>query len=65
VGNVEISPVHANFFVNHGRANAADVKALIEIAQRTVREKLGVELELEIEFLGEGMSAGIRGNGII
>jgi UDP-N-acetylmuramate dehydrogenase len=65
VGNVEISPVHANFFVNHGRANAADVKALIEIAQRTVREKLGVELELEIEFLGEGMSGGSRGNGII
>ena len=31
VGNVEISSVHANFFVNHGRANAADVKTLIEI----------------------------------
>jgi UDP-N-acetylmuramate dehydrogenase len=65
VGNVEISPVHANFFVNHGRANAADVKALVELAQRTVREKLCVELELEIEFLGEGMGTGARGNGTI
>jgi len=55
VGNVEISPVHANFFINHGRANASDVKALIEITQRTVREKLGVALELEIELVGEGM----------
>lgn len=55
VGNVEISPVHANFFVNYGRANAADVKALIEIARHTVREKTGVDLELEIELIGEGM----------
>lgn len=55
VGNVEISSVHANFFINHGRAQAADVKALIEIARRTVRARLGVELELEIELVGEGM----------
>ena len=55
VGNVEISPVHGNFFVNHGRANASDVKALIDIAQRTVKERLGVELELEIELVGEGL----------
>ncbi len=55
VGNVEISTLHANFFVNRGRANAADVKTLIEITQRTVKAKLGVELELEIELIGEGM----------
>ncbi|MFH1184641.1 MAG: UDP-N-acetylmuramate dehydrogenase [Chloroflexota bacterium] len=61
VGNVEISPVHGNFFVNHGRANAADVKALIEIVQRTVKERLGVELELEIELVGEGMQTGSPG----
>ena len=60
VGNVEISAVHANFFINHGRANASDVKALIEITQRTVKEKLGVELELEIELVGEGMELGGR-----
>lgn len=58
VGNVEISTIHANFFVNRGRANAADVKALIEVTQRTVKAKLGVDLELEIELIGEGMESG-------
>jgi UDP-N-acetylmuramate dehydrogenase len=59
VGNVEISTVHANFFVNRGRANAADVKTLIEITQRIVKAKLGVDLELEIELIGEGMEPGV------
>jgi len=53
IGGVEISPVHANFFVNHEGATAADVINLIQIAQRTVAEKFGVELELEIELIGE------------
>lgn len=53
VGNVEISPVHGNFFVNHDRTKASDVRALIELVQKTVKEKLGVELELEIELVGE------------
>lgn len=52
-GDAEISTVHANFFVNHGQATAADVKALIDLAQQSVREKFGIELELEIELLGE------------
>jgi UDP-N-acetylmuramate dehydrogenase len=53
MGDAEISSVHANFFVNHGRATASDVKALIDLAQQRVREKFGIELELEIELLGE------------
>lgn len=53
VGNVEVSPVHANFFVNHGGATARDVMDLIEIVRRRVQEKFGVQLELEIEILGE------------
>ena len=52
-GDAEISTVHANFFVNHGQAKASDVKALIDLAQQRVREKVGIELELEIELLGE------------
>ena len=51
-GDAEISTVHANFFVNHGQATARDVKALIDLAQQRVKEKFGVELELEIELLG-------------
>ncbi len=53
VGDAEISTVHANFFVNHGQAKASDVKALIDLAQRRVKEQFGIELELEIELLGE------------
>lgn len=53
IGNVEVSPVHANFFVNHGETRAADVRALIEKVRQTVFEQFGVELELEIELLGE------------
>ncbi len=53
MGDAEISTMHANFFVNHGQAKASDVKALIDLAQLRVKEKFGIELELEIELLGE------------
>jgi UDP-N-acetylmuramate dehydrogenase len=53
-GGAIISPVHANFIVNpHGRATAADVKALIDRARDDVLRRFGVGLELEIELLGE------------
>ncbi|MGD8623851.1 MAG: UDP-N-acetylmuramate dehydrogenase [Anaerolineae bacterium] len=52
-GGAMISDVHANFVVNEGSATAADVKALIDLAQRAVQEKFGIALELEIELLGE------------
>jgi UDP-N-acetylmuramate dehydrogenase len=52
-GEAEISPKHANFFVNHGGASAGEVHALIQLAQQRVAEKSGVELELEIELLGD------------
>ena len=53
IGGAEISPVHANFFVNHESAIASDVYDLIRLAQETVLEKCGVELELEIELIGD------------
>lgn len=52
-GGAQISPVHANFFINAENATAADVRALIDLAQETVAQKFGVALELEIELLGE------------
>lgn len=52
-GNIEVSPVHGNFFVNHGGATARDVLQLIETVRSRVREKFGIELELEIEIVGE------------
>lgn len=53
VGSAEISTVHANFFVNLGEGRAADVFALIHLAHDAVKAKFGVELELEVELVGE------------
>ncbi len=53
IGGAEISPVHANFFINHEGATASDVFKLIKLAQSKVAEKFGIELELEIELIGE------------
>jgi len=53
VGNAEISMVHANFFVNRGDTKAADIKKLIELTQKTVADKFGIQLELEVELIGE------------
>ena len=53
VGNAEISDVHANFIVNHGSSCASDIRKLITIAQNEVRKTSGIELELEIEMVGE------------
>ncbi len=52
-GAVEISRLHANFFVNEGGGRASDVFALIERARTRVAEQFGVELELEIELVGK------------
>jgi UDP-N-acetylmuramate dehydrogenase len=52
-GRAEISSVHGNFIVNRGGATAADVKALIDLARSTVWARLGVELELEIQLVGD------------
>lgn len=53
IGNAEISTVHANFIVNHGVCSASDVKKLIEIARQEVAKQSGLELELEVELVGE------------
>ena len=53
IGNAEISPIHGNFFINHGKTNAGDIHALIELVWKTVKDKFGIELELEIELIGE------------
>jgi UDP-N-acetylmuramate dehydrogenase len=53
IGNAEVSPLHGNFFINHGATKAEDIRTLVELVQKTVKEKHGVELELEIEFVGE------------
>jgi UDP-N-acetylmuramate dehydrogenase len=51
IGGAEISPMHANYFVNAGEATAADVMALIAHARRAVEEKFGVRLETEVKLI--------------
>jgi UDP-N-acetylmuramate dehydrogenase len=53
VGGAHISDKHANFFVNDENATAEDVRALIAEAWHVVREQFGVEMELEVELVGE------------
>lgn len=52
-GNASISDIHANFFINHGEATAEDVRDLIAEAWHAVREQFGVEMELEVELVGD------------
>jgi len=52
IGGAQVSPMHANYFVNTGSATASDVKKLIEHAQKVVRERFGVKLEPEVKLIG-------------
>jgi UDP-N-acetylenolpyruvoylglucosamine reductase len=53
VGGARFSEKHANFVENMGDATTADVIALMGEGRRRVRERFGVELEPEVQFLGE------------
>jgi UDP-N-acetylmuramate dehydrogenase len=53
IGEAQISEKHANFFINEGDASAEDIRALIAEAWNVVREQFGVEMELEVELVGD------------
>ena len=53
VGNIEVSPVHANYLVNLGGGTAEDALELIEHVRSTVRERLGVDLEADVRVVGD------------
>ena len=48
-----VSLEHGNFLVNDGTATARDVLALIELIQSRARSQRGIELETEVEIIGE------------
>jgi UDP-N-acetylmuramate dehydrogenase len=52
VGGAEVSPMHANYFVNAQGATAADVRGLIERVQGTVADRYGVRLQPEVKIIG-------------
>jgi UDP-N-acetylmuramate dehydrogenase len=51
IGDAEISKVHANIIVNLGRASSNDVLGLIDLARKSVKQKFGIDLELELKVI--------------
>ena len=53
IGAAAISDVHGNFIVNEGGASARDVLDLIATVQRTAREQRGIDIETEVQIIGD------------
>lgn len=52
LGSAQVSLKHANFIVNMGGAYAADIDRVIQHVRKSVKDKLGVELQTEVKYLG-------------
>ena len=55
IGDAQISEKHCNFFVNRGKANSKDLEKLIYNVKNKVFEKTKINLELEIQIIGENL----------
>ena len=53
IGGAQVSEKHAGFIVNTGNATAADVIDLISLIKNKVKEKFQVDIETEIQIIGE------------
>ena len=53
VGKARVSQVHGNFIVNDGGATAAEMLELIDKIKATARAQRGIELETEVQIVGE------------
>jgi UDP-N-acetylmuramate dehydrogenase len=53
VGGAQVSKEHANFLVNCGRAKAKDFKELTSLVKKRVKEVFDIDLEEEVEFIGD------------
>jgi UDP-N-acetylmuramate dehydrogenase len=61
VGDAQVSEMHCNFLINHGKASAAEIERLGEEVRRRVRENSGIELQWEIKRVGiEAAASGER-----
>lgn len=50
IGGAEVSEKHANFIIAHKECTASDIKRLIDAVKQRVKEKNGIDLELELEI---------------
>tara|TARA_B100000029_G_scaffold238482_1_gene235619 strand:- start:2854 stop:3765 length:912 start_codon:yes stop_codon:yes gene_type:complete len=55
IGGAKISKQHCNFFMNNGNAKSEELEKLIRNVQKKVYEKTGVNLELELQIIGENL----------
>jgi UDP-N-acetylmuramate dehydrogenase len=53
VGDAQVSRKHANFFINRGHARAEEMRKLLERTHALALKRYGIDLELEIELVGE------------
>jgi UDP-N-acetylmuramate dehydrogenase len=53
IGDAQISPNHANFIINKGKATAKDYYHLIQLIQSKAQKELNLNFELEIKLLGQ------------
>jgi UDP-N-acetylenolpyruvoylglucosamine reductase len=58
VGGAMVSDIHGNFIVNDGNATARDVLRLIEIVKQRAKTLRGIDLETEVEIVGEMVDYG-------
>ena len=52
-GKARVSDKHANFILNDGEASAQEIYTLIRMGQTRVKEKFGIDLQTEIELIGD------------
>ena len=53
IGGAKVSKKHAGFIINDGNATSSDIIELIDFVKKTVFNKTGKKIELEIEVIGE------------
>lgn len=58
VGGIQVSEVHANFFVNTGQGTASDVLMAVETVRQMVKDKFDLTLAMEVKFVGEQCGGG-------
>ncbi len=52
VGRVSVSEQHGNFFLTQAGATADDLVMIISVVKRKVRDKFGIELQEEVQYIG-------------
>ena len=64
LGGAQVSEKHTNFLINTGTATSSDIEALGDEVRRRVKDKSGVELEWEIQRVGQLAAAPIKSVGV-